>query len=76
MTLSMSAKIREILKDRNMTIKELSTRIGRTNQNMANKLKRDNFSINELLEIAEALDCTLDVKFIMNDTKKTDWNPF
>lgn len=72
MKLSMSKKIRELLKDENVTIKELSTKIGRTNQNMANKLKRDNFSINELLEIAEALDCTLDVKFIMNDTKKTD----
>lgn len=49
-----------------MTIKELCTLIGRSNQNMANKLKRDNFSINELIEIAEALDCNLDVNFSKN----------
>ncbi len=72
MKLSMSIKIREILKEKNMTIKELSTKIGRTNQNMANKLKRDNFSMNELIEIAEALDSTLDVTFNRNKPKKMD----
>lgn len=72
MKLSMSKKIRELLRDKNMTIKELSTKIGRTNQNMANKLKRDNFSVNELIEIATALECTLDINFIQNDPKKMD----
>ncbi len=48
------------------------TKIGRTNQNMANKLKRDNFSMNELIEIAEALDSTLDVTFNRNKPKKMD----
>lgn len=72
MKLSVSEKIREILKEKNMTIKELSTHIGRSNQNMANKLKRDNFSMNELIEIAEALDCTLDIKFNRNKLKKMD----
>jgi DNA-binding Xre family transcriptional regulator len=70
MKLSMSEKIRELLKEKNITIKELSTQIGRTNQNMANKLKRDNFSMNELIEIAEALDCNLEVKFTENNAKK------
>lgn len=55
-----------------MTIKELSTKVGRTNQNMANKLKRDNFSVNELIEIATALEYTLDINFIQNDPKKMD----
>lgn len=65
-------KIRELLKERNMTIKELNTKIGRTNQNMANKLKRDNLSMNDLIEIAEALDCTLDVNFITIKPNKMD----
>ena len=72
MKLSMSKKIRELLKDKNMTIKELSTKIGRTNQNMANKLKRDNFSVNELIEISDALECTLDINFIQKNPKKMD----
>ncbi len=70
MKLSMSKKIRELLKDENMTIKELSTKIGRTNQNMANKLKRDNFSVNELIEISDALECTLDINFIQKKSEK------
>jgi len=41
MKLSMSMKIRELLKEKNMTIKELSILIGRSHHNMANKLKRD-----------------------------------
>lgn len=72
MKISMSLKIRELLKAKNITIKELSTRIGRSNQNMANKLRRDNFSINELIEIAEAIDCQLDCNFIPNENKETN----
>jgi len=72
MKISVADKIRGILKEKDMTIKELSILIGRSNQNMANKLKRDNFSINELIEIAEALNCELDVRFTRNEPKKTD----
>lgn len=47
-----------------MTIVELSKRLGTTNQNMANKLKRDNFSMKELEVIAEALDCKFEGYFV------------
>lgn len=70
MKLSMAVKIRELLREKKLTIKELSSRLGKSNQNMANKLKRDNFSMNELIEIADALDSTLEVKFTDNNVKK------
>lgn len=47
-----------------MTIKKLSTLLETSNQNMANKLRRDNFSIKELEAIAEVLDCEFDASFI------------
>ncbi|MBM7562706.1 DNA-binding Xre family transcriptional regulator [Fusibacter tunisiensis] len=47
-----------------MTIVELSRRLGTTNQNMANKLKRDNFSVKELENIAKALDCEFEGYFV------------
>ncbi len=50
-----------------MTIKDLSNRLGTSNQNMANKLKRDNFSMKDLDEIAEALDCEFKSSFIDKD---------
>lgn len=70
MKLTMGEKIRILLKRKNVTIIELSKRLGTTNQNMANKFKRDNFSVNELEEIAKALDCEFEGSFIDKDGEK------
>ena len=64
MKLTMGEKIRILLKRKNVTIVELSRRIGTTNQNMANKFKRDNFSVKELEAIAKALDCEFEGYFV------------
>ena len=64
MKLTMGEKIRILLKRKNVTIIELSKRLDTTNQNMANKFKRDNFSINELEAIAKALDCEFEGFFV------------
>ena len=67
MDLSMAEKIRILLRRKNVTIVELSTRLGTTNQNLANKFKRDNFSIKELDDIAKALDCDFEGFFVDKD---------
>lgn len=64
MKLTMGEKIRILLKRKNVTIIELSKRLKTTNQNMANKFKRDNFSVNELEVIAKALDCEFEGFFV------------
>lgn len=64
MKLTMGEKLRILLKRKNVTIIELSQRLGTTNQNMANKFKRDNFSMKELEAIADALDCEFEGYFI------------
>jgi len=66
----MSIKIRTVLLERKMTIKELAERIGTNGSNLSNKLSRDNFSEMELREIAEALDCDYEAAFTMRDTGK------
>lgn len=66
----MGEKIRILLKRKHVTILELSKRLKTTNQNMANKLKRDNFSMNELEEIAKALDCEFEGIFVDKDGEK------
>jgi len=63
----MGEKIRILLKRKNVTIVELSNRLKTTNQNMANKFKRDNFSVNELEAIAKALDCEFEGFFVDKD---------
>lgn len=71
MSITMGEKIRIILGRRNMTISQLAEKTGQTRQNMSNKMARDNFSEKDLLTIAEALNCTFDAHFIMNDTKES-----
>lgn len=69
--MSMAIKIKTVLWERKMTIKELAEKIGTNGNNLSNKLSRDNFSEKELKEIAEVLDCDYDGIFTMRDTGKT-----
>jgi len=68
MTLTMGEKIRTILRRRNMTIGELAEKTGQTRQNLSNKMKRDNFTERDLIQIAAALDCTYKATFTLNDS--------
>jgi len=68
--MSMTEKIRIALIKRNMSITELAEKLGSSSQNLSGKLKRDNFSENDLKEIAAILDCDLEINFIDNKTGK------
>ena len=54
-----------------MTIKELAEQLGYSGNNLSNKLARDNFSERELQQIAEQLDCDLQITFIPRDRHST-----
>ena len=66
--MGMTLKIKTILLERNMTIKELAGKIGITGNNLSNKLSRDNFSEKELHDIANALNCEYNGIFTYRDT--------
>lgn len=68
MTLTAREKIKIILSRRNMTQAELADKTKQSQQNLSNKMSRDNFSEKELMTISEAIGCTLNISFIMNDT--------
>ncbi len=68
MNLKTSEKIKILLGRRNQTISELATILGTSRQNLTNKLTRDNFSENELKDIADALNCEFRSTFTMKDT--------
>ena len=70
--MALAEKIRILLVKRgNISEAELARRMEISPQNLHNKMKRDNFTENDLAEIAKALDCTLAVNFTMNDTGET-----
>lgn len=65
----MTEEIRILLvKSGNISESELARRMETSPQNLHNKMKRDNFTVKDLEDIAKALDCTLDIKFISNST--------
>ena len=70
--MGMTEKIRILcVKRGNMSEAELARRLGISPQNLNNKMKRDNFTENDLKSIADALDCTYSSSFTLNDTGET-----
>lgn len=66
--MAMAEKVRILLVKRKITVTDLAKRLGMSQSNLSNKLSRDNFSEKELKEIAEALNCDLDMNFTLRDT--------
>ena len=64
--MGMANKIRVILIEKNMKIKDLAVLLGSSSSN----LKNDNFTEKELQKIAEALNCDYEATFTMRDTGK------
>lgn len=69
MALTMGEKIRILLRRKKITISDLADMVGTSRQNLTNKLNRDNFSEQELIEIATALGCKFEGFFIFDDEK-------
>ena len=70
--MGMTTKVKMLLAARNMTIADLADRLEpkTTRQNVSTKLKRDNLSENDLIQIAKVCDATFEGVFILNDTGK------
>jgi len=68
--MSMAKKIKSILLERDMTIKELSDKLGYKGSYLYNKLSRDRFTEKELKKIANALGCDYEGIFTFRDTGK------
>jgi len=68
--MGMTLKIKMILLERGMTIRQLSDKLGYKGSNLYSKLDRDNFCEKELRAIANALECDYDGIFTFRDTGK------
>ena len=68
--MTVSEKIRLLLRRRGLTITALAGKIGLSRQRITYKLKENNFTVADLEKIAAALGCTFEGCFIMNDTKE------
>lgn len=65
--MDIAKEIKKLLIDESLTQQQLADKIGTSQGNLANKLKRNNFNIKELQEIAQALNYNLKIEFIKNN---------
>lgn len=68
--MNMNENIRIACVKRNISIAELARRSGQTPQNFNQKMKINNFKVEELEKIATALDCDLEIRFVDKNTKE------
>ena len=60
--MTVSEVIKAILKEKNITLSAFAETIGMKKQNFSNKLRRDNFTTQELYIIAKALNANIIIK--------------
>ncbi len=63
----MAKEINKLMIDKELKKGELAERCGWTASNLYNKMKRDNFSEDELRIIAAALGCDLKIEFVAKE---------
>ncbi|MBU5251446.1 helix-turn-helix domain-containing protein [Lysinibacillus capsici] len=66
----MAKKIKMLMVEKDITISELAEKLGTSQPNLSNKLKRDNFSEKELNQIAEVLEVKYEANFVLDDGRK------
>jgi len=66
----MKEKIKILLLKKNISAVQLAELLDVTPQNIYNKFKRDNFSENEIKEIAEKLNVKYEINFILDTGDK------
>ena len=62
--MDISTEIRVMLARENKNISWLANELNTSQQNLGNKMKRNNFRVSEMLEIAELLNYELKIEFI------------
>lgn len=69
-----SEMIRQLCKQRNISLAELCRRIGQTPQNFNKKLKRKTVTFEEILSIATVLDVRYEQAFVLPDGQKIEYD--
>lgn len=65
--MDIAKKIRIMLAEEDKKLVDLAELLETSQQNLGAKMKRNNFSVNEMVEIAEVLGYELRIEFIKNE---------
>lgn len=67
MDITVAEKIRLIMKRQNKTMGDIAEASGQTRQNLSNKMTRGNFTEKDILALAQALNCQVEIRFTLPD---------
>ena len=67
MDITVAEKIRLIMKRQNKTIGDIAEASGQTRQNLSNKMTLGNFTEKDILALAAALGCQVEIRFTLPD---------
>lgn len=70
MSLTMGEKIKVLLNRKSMSVQDLAELLGQSRQNINTKLKKDNFSEQDLKKIAEVLEVEFEGFFFLKSGEK------
>lgn len=59
--------VKQLCKEKNISLSELARRLGQSRQNFSKKLNRETLTLEELRLIAEVLDVKFEQSFILSD---------
>lgn len=65
--MTLSEQIKILCVRSNISVAELARRVGTSPQNFNSKLKRESFTVGDLEQIAYAVSCTFERKFVMDN---------
>ena len=65
MDITVAEKIRLIMKRQNKTMGDIAEASGQTRQNLSNKMTRGNFTEKDILALAAALGCQVEIRFTL-----------
>lgn len=65
MKITVAEKLRIIMARRDINMTKLAELSGQTRQNLSNKFSRGNFTENDIEALANALGCSVDIRFIL-----------
>lgn len=67
MKMTFAEKVRLAMSRKGMQMGNLAEATGQTRQNLSNKMSRGNFTEKDMVKIAEALGCSIEIKLVLPD---------
>ena len=68
--MDITKKIKRVLLEQNITATALAERAGMTQPNMSYKMIKNSYNVEDLVKISAALNCELEINFVMTNGEK------